>query len=293
MALPNFFCVGAQKAGTTTLFNILRQHPDIYLPSNKEAWFFHKDDKYKKGISWYEREYFSKCSVERAVGEISPDYMYFEKVPERIRRDLGKNIRFIFILRNPADRAYSHYLMTVFRGIERELFDRAIILEKERIERGFWEKIHFSYVTRGKYYEQISRYLRYFSKKQMLFLIFEENIKTNINFTIGEVLNFLEVNNIELNTNVNRNPAVEPRSKYLRDIIRQPNPIKRVSRAIIPFPSIRSRVRKFIEKLNQQKCSISSLDPSLKMRIINDYFMDDIKKLEKLLERDLSFWYMY
>ncbi len=293
MALPNFFCVGTQKAGTTTLFNILKQHPEICLPPNKEAWFFHKDDKYQRGIRWYEKEYFFGYCGEKAIGDISPDYMYFEKVPGRIRRDLGEDIRFIFIFRNPADRAYSHYQMSVFRGLEKKSFQEAIKLEAGRIAKGFFEKIHFSYISRGMYYNQVIRFLDYFPREQMLFLIFEENIKANIGSTVETIFDFLDVNKLELDLCVDFNPSVRPRSEYLRDLIKKPNRIKAVAHSLVPFPGVRSKIRKFIERLNKKEIRGASLDPAMKTQIIDNYFKDDILRLERLLGRDLSLWYTF
>ena len=71
--LPNFLCVGAQKAGTTTLYDILNQHPDIYLPKIKETKYFAADEKFNRGLDYYERKYFFKCMDQKAVGEIDPE----------------------------------------------------------------------------------------------------------------------------------------------------------------------------------------------------------------------------
>jgi len=179
MPLPNFLCVGAQKAGTTTLHDILIQHPEIYLPEIKETKFFQDNSKYRKGLDYYEKEFFGKWNGERAVGEIDSVYMYFEYVPERIYKHLGKDIKLIFMLRNPVDRAYSHYWMSYRRGYETETFERAIELEQKRIKIDEFHKIHFSYIDRGFYAKQIKRYLKLFPKENMLFIIFEEDFLKN------------------------------------------------------------------------------------------------------------------
>ena len=100
--LPKFFVVGAQKAGTTTLHNLLASHPEIYLPRQKETKFFVADERYAEGLSHYETQYFAEWDGESAVGEVDPDYMYFPQALERMAVNLDlREIRFIFLLRNP------------------------------------------------------------------------------------------------------------------------------------------------------------------------------------------------
>lgn len=292
MALPNFFCVGTQKAATTTLHDILKQHPDIYLPESKEAWFFHRDGKYRKGLAWYENEYFGSHVNEKAVGEITPEYMYFEKVPGRIFRDLGPNIKFIFILRNPVDRAYSHYLMTYRRGLETQPFNRAIELEELRIRSGFRERVHYSYISRGFYCMQIKRYLKYFTKENMLFLIFEKDMAKNIELTIEKVLMFLDVKVEKMRCDIRSNPASEPKIHFVRDLIYRPNIYKKMLRFMIPSSNMRSGIRKWLDTLNQRPSQMSILDENVRRQVLAKYFIEDIRQLERVIQRDLSIWYI-
>jgi len=174
MTLPNFIIVGAQKSGTTTLYDILAQHNDIYLSSTKESKFFVDEEKYNRGIEFYSNEYFSNYNGEKAIGEIDPEYIFFEDVPRRLRYDISSNLKLIFILRNPVDRAYSHYLMTYKRGWDELSFKEAIKEEPQRIQKDFFSKNHQSYITRGYYSKQIKRYLEYFPIKNMHFIIMED-----------------------------------------------------------------------------------------------------------------------
>ena len=109
MSLPNFMCLGAAKSGKTTLYDILKQHPDIYLPSFKEPHFFDIHDNYNNGIDWYMKNYYSKSNF-KAIGDFTPSYFFEKEAPKRIYDALSKDIKFIVILRHPVDRAYSHYL---------------------------------------------------------------------------------------------------------------------------------------------------------------------------------------
>ena len=153
---PNFFCIGAQKAGTTTLYNLLIQHPQIYLPINKkELHFFDVEENYNKGTLWYLTKYFSKIKNESAIGEVTPSYCYYPKTPKRIFEQFGPDIKFIFILRNPVQRAVSLYNMMVSRGVETLPFHEAVEKESLRLETNNTEfKRNFSYIDRGYYSKQ-------------------------------------------------------------------------------------------------------------------------------------------
>jgi len=128
-SLPNFLCAGAAKCGTTSLHAILAEHPQIFLPQRKEIHFFENNGNYSKGLDWYSK-YFKNANEKKVIGEITADYMFFDYVPERIIEALGKNIKIIFMLRNPVDRSYSEYLFNVRRGFFKGTFEEAIQNEK-------------------------------------------------------------------------------------------------------------------------------------------------------------------
>ncbi|QJA05897.1 sulfotransferase domain-containing protein [Thermosulfurimonas marina] len=292
MPLPNFLCVGAQKAGTTTLHDILIQHPEIYLPEIKETKFFQDNSKYKKGLDYYEKEFFGKWNGEKAVGEIDPEYMYFEYVPERIYKHLGKDVKIIFMLRNPVDRAYSHYWMSYRRGYETETFERAIELEEERIKINEFHKNHFSYIDRGLYAKQIKRYLKFFSKENMFFIIFETEFLKDREKTIKSLLKFLEVDTkVVLDLNIKSNPASMPRLKMLRDFIYKPNYVKKVGKFLMPSKKLRQKILMTLDKINQKPMKPPELSRNVRKKLLSQYFIDDIKDLEIILEKDLRIWY--
>ena len=108
----NFMCIGAVKSATTSLFQILKQHPLISVSSFKEPHFFDNSDNYKKGKEWYLKNYFSNIDSSQVIGEFTPTYLSSNLSPKRISETFGTNIKLIVILRNPIDRAYSHYLHT-------------------------------------------------------------------------------------------------------------------------------------------------------------------------------------
>jgi len=288
--IPSFFCVGTQKAGTTTLYELLKQHPDIYLPDCKETHFFDIDKKYKKGIEWYESNYFSKIKSEKIAGEITPIYMYLDFIPERIYKCLGTTIKLLFILRDPINRAYSHYWMSYGRGYEKKGFKDATILEKQRIEKGSFEKSHFSYIDRGFYFKQINRYLRYFKKRNMKFILFEDFI-ANLELNLYEIFNFLGVNSsVPINYNIKANPTKTDIFEFLGKLIRNPPTIIRnLNEKITPSIDLGQRIKKFLLNINQKEFKKPSIEENLRDRLLHLY-RPDIIKLEELIDKDLSLW---
>ncbi len=291
MTLPNFICVGTQKAATTYLYSILKQHPDIFIPRIKETHFFDDDEQYAKGINWYESEFFSRHVNERAVGEITPSYMFIEKVPEKIFKNLGSKTKLIFIYRNPAKRAYSHYLMNRYRGHEEEEFNRAVELEQMRVNSGFMSMLRYSYISRGLYAVQTERFLKHFPYKNMLFLVYEEDIMKNMDITIKRVFDFLNVRNMDLHIDLKSNPASVPRSLFIRDFIYKPSSLKAITGKLIPFKWLRNALMSFLDRVNRRAEFYIKLKDEVEKDIIYKYFLDDIHKLEDIIQRDLKVWY--
>jgi len=293
MTLPNFIIVGAQKSGTTTLYDILAQHKDIYLSSTKESKFFVEEEKYNKGIEFYSNEYFSKYNGEKAIGEIDPEYIFFEDVPRRLRYDISKDLKLIFILRNPVARAYSHYLMTYKRGWEELSFEDAIIEEPKRIEKDFFSKHHQSYISRGYYSKQIKRYLEYFPKENMHFIIMEDDFIANKEQTIHKLLKFIDVKADEnIDIYKKSNVSSQPRFKFLRDLIFKPNAVKKLLKPLIPSQKVRYFIlMNILDKINQKPKKDNKLTIEESKAIYEKYYKDEIRELEKLLDRDLGSWY--
>ena len=105
--LPNFIIAGAEKSGTSSLLFYMSEHEDIFTPAKKEIHFFDDGDNFNEGIDWY-KQWFTGWSGEKAIGECTPIYMYFPECAQRIH-DVYPEMKLIFILRNPVDRAYSNY----------------------------------------------------------------------------------------------------------------------------------------------------------------------------------------
>ena len=171
MTMPNFFIVGAQKAGTTSLYYYLKQHPQIYMSPRKEPHFFEGMhwDFYRPGrmalpvtdLADYQA-LFEGVTDEKAIGEASASYLYSPKAPTLIKRSIPY-ARLIAILRNPADRAYSNFLHCVRAGRESIVdFAEALRVEEGRIK-GNWGPL-WHYKQKGFYYAQVKRYLDTFGR---------------------------------------------------------------------------------------------------------------------------------
>jgi len=178
LRLPDFIIGGAPRSGTTWLYELLDRHPDVHMarPVKPEPKFFLVDHLYDKGLTFYAETWFGGAGDARLVGEKSTDYLESSAAARRIARDLPQ-VRLIFILREPADRAYSNYLWTRMNGIETEDFETALRLEEEReaqlTER--WKYARpFSYFSRGLYADLLVPYFERFPREQILILRFED-----------------------------------------------------------------------------------------------------------------------
>ena len=179
--LPDFLVLGAQKAGTTALYAYLRRHPQIGGPAWKEVSFF--DRHWARGTRWY-RGNFPLRRGALAIGEASPSYLFHPLAPQRVR-EVVPSARLVALLRNPVDRALSHYHHAVAFGREPLSFEEALDREDERLageverlvadpryfSRGWWDH---TYVARGLYAEQLERWLAVFPREQLLVLPTEE-----------------------------------------------------------------------------------------------------------------------
>jgi Sulfotransferase domain len=212
--LPDFIVIGAQKAGTTALYAYLRWHPGIGGPSWKEVSFF--DRHWRRGEAWYRghfpnslRAWLAQRSNGRRllVGEASPSYVFHPLAPQRVH-DLVPDVRLIVLLRNPIDRAYSHYQHEVALGREPLPFEEALDDEEERM-RGELELMtadpsyfsyawwNYTYLARGRYAEQLERWYAVFPREQIL-VVSSTDLDDRPGETYGEILEFIGTESHEL-----------------------------------------------------------------------------------------------
>lgn len=201
---PGYLIVGAMKAGTTFLHACLTRHPSCAGPPEKELHFF--DNNFHRGARWYRSRFpiraWMECRRRRRMisGEASPYYLFHPLAPERAR-GVCPGARILVLLRDPVDRAYSHYQQNVRVGFERLSFEAALEAEAERLrgeedrlrrEPGYYSAAHqtFSYVARGEYVEQVARWIEAFGRERVLVLQ-SERLWDEPEETYGRVLDFL------------------------------------------------------------------------------------------------------
>jgi len=186
MPLPDFLIIGSQKAGSTTLYHVLRQHPQLYLSPRKEINFFFHDDLYERGVAFYER-FFQGAAPGQLCGEASPGYICHPQAPERIFRLLPR-VRLILTVREPIARAYSQYWDNRRHLSEWRTFDEiARLYLDENYQPG-----KPGYFSRGVYIRYIQRYLEFFPARQLLVVAFEEMLKSPSAF-YRRIFEFLEI----------------------------------------------------------------------------------------------------
>jgi hypothetical protein len=178
--VPSFVILGAQRAGTTSLYNWLCAHPKIKPARTIEVHYF--DNYYDRGERWY-RSHFPLLAPGQMTGEASPYLLFHPLAPERVARDLPASTLLIALLRNPVERALSHYWLQRRQGHEAEDLPRALELEQERLagavdrvargERNYQHR-HFSYMERGIYAPQLRRWFDHVGRDRLLVIESEQ-----------------------------------------------------------------------------------------------------------------------
>ncbi|MBT5698510.1 MAG: hypothetical protein HOJ12_00820 [Flavobacteriales bacterium] len=293
MTLPNFMCLGAAKSGTTTLYDILRQHPDIYIPAFKEPHFFDIPENYKNGIEWYKRNYFRNAN-KKIIADFTPSYFFEKEAPKRIFKNLGRDMKFLVVFRNPVDRAYSHYLHSKRDDHESENFAKSLELEVSRLKKhdnqsDYLSYLRHSYVHQGLYAQMINRYLQYFSLDNFLFIHFENELLQERELTIKRILEFLEIDSsVLLRTDIRSNPSSQEKSKPLKKLMNKRGWWRDVIKFMIPSVQLRQIIRNRIQRINITEFKAQQLSQEVKLHLLEKYFRKDISDLEKTLNKKMN-----
>jgi hypothetical protein len=304
MTMPNFLIIGAAKAGTTALYHYLKQHPQIYMSPQKDPRFFalegeslnfqgpdnQAERKLQRNnrlpitsIEAY-RLLFKEVKNEKAIGEVSPLYLYSPKASERIHHHIP-NAKLIAILRNPVDRAYSNFLHLVREGREPLTdFAKALREEESRIHSNwnpFWH-----YKQRGFYYAQLKYYFDRFTKDQIRIYL-NEDLKNNPTGLFQNIFQFLDVNETFVpDISISPNTGGIPKNELLHTMLARRNPIKTALKPFLP-ESWRQRLVNNLRSQNLVKPP--QLLPEVREQLIQEY-REDVLRLQDLIQRDLSKW---
>ena len=226
--VPNFLGIGVAKAGTTSVAKMLSKHPQINFPKDGKKEIHYFDEKYEsKSKQWY----FNLFRENIASGEWTPSYLYVAECRDRIYETLGRDVKFIVALRNPVDRAFSHFCHAINnwnnekfsnKGYPKEFlsFEEAIENENCRLASGNWHIRHLSYFSKGLYAKQLKWYFQKFSPKNFFIYLLEEYI-LNPKKIYTEIFRFLNVdpvldfyrNDIKLNAQTNKSLSPETKER--------------------------------------------------------------------------------
>lgn len=291
---PDFFILGAAKAGTTTLYGFLSLHPKIFFSYIKETLFFSKDEYYQKGIDWYLKTFFADGTKDALWGEATPHYLYWaEKVAPRIKKTYPhEEPKLIIILRDPVSRAYSFYWNMVREGMEHLDFSQAIKhsnenLKANRDELFYSGVMNYGYLRGSKYLDQIECYFEYFNKDNFYFLL-QEDLYDIRGQSIEGLFTFLSIPPLDIEFIPKANKSSISKNKKIHGLLNSTSTIKDIIKNILPLKA-RYRFRNKINSVNSEKFDYPEMEHDVKQSL-KRYFLQDIEKLEEVIQRDLSSW---
>ncbi len=294
--LPDFLVIGTVKCGTTSLYRYLKSHPEIYLSPIKEPRYFafpetrpvfvgpHRTLPVVWKIEDY-RRLFEARTTELVAGEISPLYLYHQCSPGAIRKLIPK-AKLIAILRNPAERAYSHLCHNRRDGHEPLAdFAAALDAEEKRIAKGWYSKYH--YRNHGYYARQLRRYLEFFPREQMLILLYDDMVADCAGF-LKMICSFLgvdESHSFDISERDNVTIGI-PRTYILRRLLHSAKRARRMNRGGVPLKIAWSLFQRFPKLLLAPK---PEFPPGVRAQLVSE-FKPDILELQQMINRDLSRW---
>lgn len=299
MTKPDFIIIGAAKSGTTTLYKYLCRHPQIYMSTPKEPDFFSLDQNYTKGIEWY-KSLFEKAKPSQICGEASTTYSRWHQHPqtaERMAKHLP-DVKLIYIMRHPIDRAYSFYAYRLRRSqYNREfLAARDELMEAKTFEEAIAQQSEF--IDSSYYLEQIERYLQFYPKESFLFLLMEDLI----NYPMDVVTNIFDFVGVDSDVKLIKEEAIVANKadddskkffrRYFRESVQGIPGIKSVTQ-LLP-KSLKQSFYRIAYNLNPKKLYKQQYVPPQILpetrNLLIEKFREPNYRLSQFLNRDLSHW---
>jgi hypothetical protein len=270
---PDFLFIGPDKTGSTWLYRALRSHPEIFVPSVKDIYFF--DRYYHRGLDWYEHFFEAAPPTARAVGELSHDYLFSPLAASRIEADLP-GVRLLTSLRNPAERTFSQYLYLRRSGLTKRAFPDALTEFPELVDNSL-------------YHKHLSGYRERFPPERLLVLFFDDLRSDPVQFA-RDVFQFLSVNPEAGRPPEERVlPAGRPRSVVAARIAKEGANLARR----FGFPRLVGAVKEgalarhlYVAYEDDEK---PRLEPEWRALLV-DRFREDVERLQDLTGRDLGDW---
>jgi len=284
--IPNFFVVGAAKAGTTSLYYNLRRHPEIFLTRMKELNFFSSEELLAQGCNYRGSqiindldEYlglFRKAKTRKAVGDVSPSYLFRASAAKKIF-NFNSAAKIIVVLRNPVERAYSDYLMDITGGHFNYSFEDIVHKRVNDIK----QSIYFQIIERGLYFEQVNRYLDFFGKHNVRIFLFDE-LKEDISSVLRSIFEFIGVDHsVRIDPPIKANPFKRP--KRFTKLMYYNHSVSHFAKKLMPYPVIRGLFRVFFDT---QKPELSEET----RKYLKKFYRADIIFLQELIGRNLEHW---
>ncbi len=293
MKLPTFLVVGIEKAGTTSIYQYLNQHPQVYMSPVKETNFLERDWENFQGkpnpkrIDTWEKysNLFSNVQDEIAIGEVSPNYLFhYKSSSERIIKYVP-DVKIIAILRNPVDRAYSDYLMHLRDSINVEKVRSLTEQVQFRADTSFTLK-------KGFYYTPVKYYFDTFGKERVKIYLYND-LSENSSAMMQDMYQFIGVNSdFTPDTSERQQVAAVPKNQSLNNLMKTKNPVRAavssVLKVVMPL-EMRQKLRSSLVNLNSAGKELKPLS-SEERQLLIDFYREDILKLQDLIQRDLSSW---
>lgn len=296
MSLPNFIVAGFPKCGSTALHYYLNEHPEIYMPKQKELHFFTShilalqnqgpgDKEIKKTQIKTLKDYkkcYSNLNGETAIGDASPSYINYTSVLEKISKDLN-NPKVIVLLRDPIKRAYSNYLHLVRAHREKLEFFEALKEEPNRKELNYSDFWYYSF--NSLYSEKLKKVKNVFSD---VLVITQEELSVDTATTIKKVFRFLEVDEDYIPSNLDKryNPGGTYKSNTVTKLIFKENSVKTAIKKVFPVPVWMKHIKQNV--IEKYKTDTPEIDEKVENYLLN-VFKEDVQNVKKL-GIDVSLW---
>lgn len=303
LKIPDFLIIGAGKSGTTSVNNYLKQHPQIFIPARKEPNFYGYELKTTDDFEGSaEKGYFTRSVTrlqdylqmfedareDQVLGETSNTYLYHEDAPGRIRF-YNPEMKLIAILRQPADRLWSRYMHL---GRENKLPTKnfADCLDPDTI---WWKRNDL--IREGLYYKNLSRYFDFFPESQIKVILYDDLNASN-DVVLKEICEFIGVDtSITLKADTRYNPSGLIKNPTLDALFGPKGFIQNTVKTLLPEERYQrlkqneglQRVINTVRKKNLEK---PEMDPEIRKILTREVYGDDLNKLQRLIDKDISHW---
>ncbi len=303
MVLPNFLIFGVQKAGTTSIYEYLKQHPQVYVSPRKETDFFCRDldaalqagqagdeSQLTRGgrqkivtVEDYEA-LFAGVTDEVAIGEASPNYLFSHQQAVPGIQTLVPDAKLIAVLRNPVERAYSDYLMHV----------RQVVGNRKPLGEQVRTSADSSYtLLKGRYYEGMKHFLDTFGPEQIKVFLYDE-LRQDSAALMRQVYEFVGVDpNFEVDTGRKQQTAQVPKNQSINQLLQTKNPARSLAgsilRKVMPEERRQQLRSRLIAANSEGKDALPLSDED--RQLLEGYYREDVRQLQELIGRDLSGWF--